>query len=210
MTKESTLRISEDIDGETAAQLGRMVMAGRVNSTYRNVKLDEATGVLPMLTYEHHEIHSGSRFSYIEVEDQAINAVTDIQITTPDTTEWAHFTLKFSTESETEWWVYENVTINVAGTAVTAINRDRNSAHANTTTLAKITNTSLANANADTAVAGATIVAHGISGAGRDGGSLSQEDEIILKQNEDYSIRFEASAAGYVSWNIVWYEHTNV
>lgn len=211
MTKESTLRISEDIDGETAAQLGRVVMVGKVNSVYRNITLDASTGALPTLTDPHHEIHNGNMFSYIEVEDLALNNVVDIQITTPNTTKWAHFTFSFDTESETEWWLWENVTINVAGTAVTEINLNRNSATVNTTTLAKITNTTLANANADTAVAAATQIAHGISGSGRKAlGSATHENEVMLKQNEDYTLRFEATAAGYVSWNISWYEHTDL
>jgi hypothetical protein len=210
MTKESTLRLSEDIDAETAAQLGRTVMAGKINGVYRNVVLDESTGVLPMITYEHHEIHSGSHFEYTEVTDLAINNVWDIQITTPDTTKWSHFVISFNTENETEWWFWENVTITTPGTAITEINSNRNSVTAATTTLASITNTSLANANADTAVASATLLKHGISGAVRVGGSASARQEIILKQDEDYSLRFDASVAGYVSVNLTWYEHTDV
>lgn len=39
-TKESTLRLSDDIDGETAAQLSRSIITGkRPDGTYTNVKL---------------------------------------------------------------------------------------------------------------------------------------------------------------------------
>jgi hypothetical protein len=210
MTKESTLRIDDDIDGETAAQLNRTVMTGKVNSIYRNVTLDATTGVLPMISFEHHEVHEGDRYSYVEVADLALNNVADIQITTPDTTRWGHMTLQFSTESETEWWIWENVTINVPGTAVAEINRNRNSANVATVALALITNTSLANANADTSIVGATLLSHGISGAGKNAGSLAQADEYVLKQNTKYSIRFLAKTAGYVSWSMSWYEHANI
>jgi hypothetical protein len=169
---------------------------------------DESTRAVNTVDYSHHEIHEGSTYEYKEVVDLAINNVRDIQITTPNTTKWGHFTFRFTTESETEWHLYENVTINTPGTSYTPINSNRNSANTSDLTVAYIDNTSAANANADTAVAGATQILHGISGAGRDSGLYSHEHEIILKQNEDYTVRFDASAAGFVDYHLDWYEHT--
>ena len=172
--------------------------------------VDENTRAVATIEYPHHEIHEGNHFHYSEVEDLPVNNVLDIQITTPNTTEWAHMTVEFEVESETEWWVYENVTINVAGAAITEINDNRNSAHANTTELAIITNINIANANADTAIVGATLLFHGIAGAGKKiGGQGSSRQELILKQDEDYTLRFEATVAGYIAPLIRWYEHTN-
>ena len=208
MTKESTLRLSDDIVGESAAQLGRVVITGKVGTNiFRNVTLDAATSVLPTLPYETHEINQGNMFSFEEKIDLAINHVYDIQITTPNTTKWSHFLFAFSVESETEWWFWEDVNIILAGAAVTTINRNRNSATVPTLTIKVIENDTLVLANADTAVAGATSLAHGIAGAGRDAGSADRADKIILKQNEDYTLRFEATAAGYISWILKWYEH---
>lgn len=170
---------------------------------------DSYTTAFRVMEYEHHEIHAGDSYSYMEAVDQTINHVYDIQITTPNTTKWAHFTFNFSVENETDWYFYENVTINLAGTTVTLLNADRNSTNTAGLTIKVITNTTTANANADTAVAGATTVAHGITGDKKAGGDVNGRHEIILKQNEDYSIRFIATVAGWVSFHLDWYEHTN-
>ncbi len=172
--------------------------------------IDEATGSIVQIDWDHHQIHEGSHFVYSEMVTLPMNNVLDIQITTPNTTEWAHITAEFEVEAETEWWVYENVTINVPGAAGDEFNLNRNSAQANTTQLAIITNANIANANADTAVAGATMLFHGIAGAGKKvGGQSGQRQELILEQNQDYTIRFEATAAGYIVFQIRWYEHVS-
>ncbi len=72
-----------------------------------------------------------------------------------------------------------------------------------------VLNTSIANANADTAVAGATEIAHGIIGAGKNGGIISRDSEIIFKQNTVYCLRAIATAAGYTNFLMQWYEHIN-
>jgi hypothetical protein len=180
-----------------------------ITGTADQAGIDAVSGARNTIPYEHHEIHGGSAYFVLDVVDLAINNIRDIQITTPDTTKWAHWLFDFKTENETDWYFYENVTINTAGTAHVALNADRNSANTSGLTIKYIDNTSLANANADTAVAGATTLLHGISGAGRDGGVQDRGMEKILKQNEDYSIRFIASAAGHITYHLVWYEHTS-
>ncbi len=174
------------------------------------VIIDEVSRAIVIISFTEHKLHEGEAFSYVDEVDLAINNVRDIQITTPNTTEWAHFTFHISTESETEWYLYENVTINVAGVGIVEQNANRNSGHAATTTLATIDNNNLANANADTAVAGAVEIYHGTSGAGKDAGEHDHEHELILAQNEDYTIRLVATVAGYVSYHIDWYEHTSL
>ena len=171
--------------------------------------IDSSTNTLQTITYEHHEIHSGSHFFVEDVVDLAINNVFDFQWTTADVTAWDHFTFMLNCEAETEWYIYEGATINVAGTTVNCINNNRNSATVCNATLASISNTSVANANADTAVAGATEIAHGIIGAGRDGGVISRDTEIVLKQNTVYCMRAIANAAGYTNFLVEWYQHAD-
>lgn len=183
---------------------------GYNGTSYYPISIDESTRAITTIEYEHHEIHGGSHFECINVVDLAINNVRDIQITTPNTTKWAHLIFTFDTEAETDWYLYENVTINTPGTGVTPFNNDRNSANTSDLTVAVIDNTSTANANADTAVAAATELMHGIAGAGKkSGGGETRAQEIILKQNEDYTLRFIATAAGYVDYNLQWYEHVS-
>ena len=184
---------------------------------YQRVKLDlGGDGVsipidkhIPVIDYPHFEIHGGDGHAYIEVIDQTENHVYDIQMTTGASTKWKHLVFYFDTEAETEWYLYENVTISTPGTATTPRNHNRNVADNTTLTIKVITNTTTANANADTAVASATILAHGIAGAGKKiGGEGTTRQEWILKQSEDYTLRFIATAAGFVSFHLDWYEHT--
>ena len=95
------------------------------------------------------------------------------------------------------------------GTSVTPVNNNRNSANVSSNTVAVITNGSLVDANTDTAVAGATLLASGTIGAGKSGGDTERDREIILKQNTKYCLRAVAVAAGYISFHAQWYEHTN-
>ena len=180
------------------------------DGTYQPARLDKATNTLQIIDYEHHEIHAGSHFFVEDFADLAINNVYDVQFTTPNTAKWAHLTFELNCEAETEWYIYEGATIALAGTAITPINNNRNSATASTMTLAGITNTSVANANADTAVAGATVLADGIVGAGKSGGVIQRNREIVMKQNTIYCLRAVASAAGYTNFLMTWYEHENV
>ena len=170
---------------------------------------DASTNALIAITYEHHEIHAGSHYLIEDVVDLAINAVYDMQFTTPNTGKWSHFTFELNCENETEWYIYEGATIALAGTTITPVNNNRNSANTSANTIAGITNTSVANANLDTAVAAATELAHGIVGSGQNGGLISRDREIILKQNTVYCMRAIANAAGYINFMVNWYEHTD-
>lgn len=170
---------------------------------------DASTNGLITIDYEHHEIHEGDHFFIEDVQDLAINAVFDVQWTTPNTAEWDHFTFELNCENETEWYIYEGATIALAGTTIPAINNNRNSANTTSATIAGISNTSVANANLDTAVAAATELAHGIVGSGQNGGLVVRGREIIMKQNTVYCLRAIANAAGYTNFYIGWYEHTD-
>lgn len=169
--------------------------------------VDDSTETLQVIDYEHHEIHSGSHYEITEYVDLPISNVRDLQIVTPNTTKWGHLILAITCESETEWFLYEGVTINTPGTLHTAYNNNRNSLNTADITVAYIDNTSVANANADTDPAASTTLKNCIIGAGRDGGFAARRQEIILKQNTSYSVRFVANTAGYVCYDLEWYEH---
>ena len=174
-----------------------------------NAVIDRVTYALTVIPYEHKEIHGGSHYFIEDVADIPINNVFDVQWTTPDTTKWDHFTFELNCESETEWFIYEGATINLAGTAISPVNNNRNSTNTSGATVASIANADVDDANTDTPTAAATEIAHGIIGAGRNGGVVSRDREIILKQNTVYCFRAIANAAGYVNFYIGWYEHTN-
>ena len=175
-----------------------------------NGGIDAATQSLQFVDYEHHEVHSGSHYEGEFSLQRSINAVFDLQITTPNKTSWAHMTFNISCEAETDWEIYENVSIVTPGlTTYTPINNNRNSTNTSGLTIKGSVNSSEANAEADTDTSGATTLARGIIGAGKDGGVSARNREFILKQNEDYSLRISATAAGYKNIMLAWYEHTN-
>lgn len=185
------------------------IIQGYTGTTFQYPRIDSATFSLQTVDYEHHEIHSGSHFYIEDVSDIAINNVFDVQWTTPNTTTWAHFTFELNCEAETEWYIYEAPTINTNGTAMTPINNNRNSSDTSQMAVSSISNTSVANANADTQVSAATEIAHGIVGAGKNGGLINRSNEIILKQNTIYCYRAIANIAGYTNFRMSWYEHAH-
>lgn len=181
--------------------------------TYIPLARDDSTQNTRIIDQEHHEIHEEDHYFIKDAQDLSINNVYDVQWTTPNTTEWAHFTFRLSSEAETEWYIYEGVTISTPGTAITPINNNRNSSNTSNATIAGISNTSVANANSDTDPTGATTLAHGVIGSGfQDGGSIVRDNEIILKQNTNYCFRAILRTAGYygIDFRMEWYEHTDV
>ena len=178
--------------------------------SFRPLKQDGATDSLQTIDYEHHEIHSGSHFFVVGVQTLAINNVLDFTWQIPNTTKWPHWTFKIDTESQTAWYVYEAaVATNPLANAVTPLNSDRNSLTASGTTMRYELQANLAAAHGDTDVSAATLILSGISGAGKTAGEYERNHEIIMKQNTLYCLRAVATAAGYINFDMQWYEHTS-
>lgn len=175
-------------------------------------QVDKSTHAVTTISYPHHEIHGGSGYDYTEIFELSNNEVLDIQITTPAGSKYAHLIFDYLTEKEAEFWLWENVAIALAGSSVTPRNHRRASADNSILTVKYIENTSLANANTDTATAGATLLAHTVSGEGGKkgtGGGGDSREEWILAPSEDYCLRWEVKADGYVAFHIDWYEHSD-
>lgn len=185
----------------------RAILGKTSDRTYQVPKIDPITHALEFIAEPHAMIHHEHSFEYTSYCDQSINHVWDIQFTTEDSLEIPHLTLEFDVESETLWHFYENVNIILAGTAVVPVNHHRGSAQPAELGIAYITNTTIGNANADTVVAGATVLSEGIAGSGKKvGGEGPARHEWPLSANETYCLRFIATAAGWVSWHLDWYE----
>lgn len=196
----------DSILDDVANAMVSLLLGKTGDATYQTPRLDSATHSIQTIEYEHHEIHAGSHFEITNLVDLAINAVRDIRIVTQNTTKWAHLLFEVSVESETDVILYEGVTISAAGTGITPTNNDRNSLTASVMTVTYEDNASVANADTDTPTAGATVIYRTVLGAGKNAGA---DKEFILKQNTAYSLRFIANTAGYVNYNLEWYEHIN-
>lgn len=172
---------------------------------------DGITNALRTISYEHHEIHSGSHYFVSGVQDLANGNVLGFTWRTPNTTKWPHWTWEIGTESETAWSVYEGASaVSALANSVTPRNNNRNASDASGTTMKYELHANLAAANGKTSVAGATVLSAGISGAGKNAGRESRTNEMIMKQNTLYCLRATANAAGYVNFRMEWYEHTNL
>jgi len=182
------------------------------DGTSQPLRLDKSTNSLQIVDYEHHEIHSGSHFFIVSYADLSINQVLDFTFLTPNSTKWVHWLFLLSTKSETNWLVYESaVATNALANAVTILNSNRNkTATTSDSTLKFEVQANLVAANADTDVTGATLLLSGISGDGRDSGQYDRGHELILKQNTLYCFRAIASVAGYINFDMQWYEHTDI
>lgn len=62
--------------------------------------IDSVTHAINQVSYEHHEIHAGSSFTVDLSTDLGNGAAMNLQITTPDTTKWAHLVYSVYTEAE--------------------------------------------------------------------------------------------------------------
>jgi hypothetical protein len=201
---------TDNLEGESVLNVAAVMFGRASDSLVLPVKIEKTTQDTQVIEQEHAEIHSGDHYEITSYVNLSLNNVLDIRITTPDTGKWGHFVFELDVESQTEWFLHEVAVISVAGAAVTAYNNDRNSGNTAGLVFDLITNTSLANANADTDLTGATELKCGMVGSGkRSFGSTDRSKEIILKQNTIYNIRAVAVAAGYVNYDFEWYEHTN-
>lgn len=172
--------------------------------------VDASTAAVETIDYPHHEIHGGSGYDITGFDDITTNDVIDFRVTTPDTTKWAHMVMEVSTESEYQTYLYETVVIDTVGAAVTPRNHNRNYPDASVLAFDRIDNTSVANADSDTDISGATVLGSETLGSGRGtGGASGSREEWILKQNTIYCVRIVCIGSGWVSWHIDWYEHTN-
>ena len=178
--------------------------------------IDSSTNTLQIIDYVHHEIHGGSGWDITDKTNLPADDFLDIRITTAAGTKYAHLTIEYHSEDETECWLYEGVTLTMAhgsATALTPRNHRRPSGDSGTIiTASYVVNTTLANANSDTGIGDAIEIAHCQQGAGRNSPtSGSSREEWILAADTNYSLRFEdiGGSAGYISWHLDWYEHTD-
>lgn len=155
----------------------------------------------------HHEIHEQDTYTILDVVDLSINNVRDLQITVPASAKRPHFTFSLDSENETEWFLYRGVTIGTPGAEQLTINSDHNCLDSAGLDIKFIDATSVANANSDTDVTGATEIYHGKVGAGRDAGNHDHSNELLLKTDTIYALRIIATVAGYVNYHLDWYEH---
>jgi hypothetical protein len=165
-----------------------------------DVRIDASTNSLQTVDYEHHKIHSGSHFFVEGYMSFSNGQVVDFTFITPNTTEWTHMTFKIEGTAALSVEIHEGATVDAAGSAVTAYNNNRNSAHATTLTIR----------TGDTFTDEGTMIAASYAGANKTIGVVGRSREIILDQNSTYIFRItNETSANLISWLAEWYEHTD-
>lgn len=178
-------------------------ITGLINdTTYRTARVDASTHSLQVVDYAHHEIHSGSAYVVSYNADVSSGANLDVLIVTPNTTAWAHMLLNLAGENELLATLYETATVSAAGTALTEVNHNRNSAN---TAAVVVTHT-------PTVTGTGTAIWQRIGGSGETvGGEARNDAEMILKQNTTYLLRLTNNGVGtgWINVELDWYEHTD-
>lgn len=177
------------------------------DGTFQHLRLNKATDSLQVMDYVHAEIHDGDHYFYSDYDSDVDTAAPKYyRLTTPNTAKWINLTPILYSEGAGTWQLFENPTVNAAGTTATTFNSDRNSGNT----------AGLVVAYDATSTADGTLLKTWRTGSGtnaptRVGTSSGRDEEIILKQNEDYFIKFTPDADNAkTKLELNWYEHTNV
>lgn len=184
------------------------------DNTYQPLRLDRSTNTIQTIDYAHHEIHAGTHFFLADYSTigSGIGSSIFLGVTTPNTSKWAHLLGWINGMLITEITFYEGATIS-GGTAVTALNSNRNSSIASDLLLYSQPVISGASPTSGTTIyrskfglstgGGATTVSMG--------GGVSRDDEIILRSGTSYLFQITSATPGNtIDYEFVWYEHTNI
>lgn len=184
-------------------------MSGTGTVYIANVKVDNKVEALRVIQVEHAEIHEGEHFFCSDADgDVDIGGPKLWRVTTAAGTN-AHMTALFSSSYPGTLEVYENPTLSTAGTTLTSFNNDRNSSGTPTTVCAKDPTTSDDGTLMFTQVIGSDSLGAGGNASGAAGGLTRRGNELILKQDEDYIVKFTTGENNArVALTLEWYEET--
>jgi hypothetical protein len=167
------------------------------------IQLDSSTYAINVMSYEHHEIHSGSHFFYSDGVTLANEGTQDYMITTPDSTKETHLVLTMISGLGCVFTFYED-TDKTGTDAAVAYNSNRVAGNAPKTIIHKGTE----GGTTDGTLL-ATLATGSSSVGGKAGGGARGEEEIVLKRNTKYILRATSGAnANNISVVLTFYEHT--
>lgn len=166
--------------------------------------IDSVSGARETIDYAHHEIHEGKSFIVSdETTSVANNATVDFLVVTG--VKFPHLVMEVEGDLGLRIQAYEAVTASNNGTALTPVNRNRNSSYVSTvsvykgpTGLGSITNLLLTHRSGTSA------------NTGRVGGTSRETAEWVLKDNTKYLLRVTSLSGASSSLNFTlklnWYE----
>lgn len=185
------------------------------------VRVDASTHSLQTISYEHHEIHSGSSYhaNFANVTANTDNHRTAIGFVTSSTAKQMHLTASASASAEAEMYLLEAPTIdNDEGTQKAIYNRNRNSANTSLTTDVSASPTAgtvetYIEAELATLVGGTQLEHFDmVAGSGNQalGGEARGTQEWVLDQGVLYFVIVQnvGANANLHEIHLNWYEHT--
>ena len=180
---------------------------GKISDTVaRAVRIDASTHAMETIEYEHHEIHSGSSFTVADTV-VADTATVKWQVTTPDSTKYAHLVFTLTCTGEATFLVTEGSDRD-DGVALTEVNRRR----VGVPTAATVIVTRTPDGGSTDGAIILFSMRNGITnvaGKNIEGGSARATNEWVLAPNTKYVISITTYAAGYATCLLDWYEHTD-
>lgn len=183
-------------------------MKSSIGAGLRN---DRVAGAGLTIDYTHHEIHEGDAFvtSYLA---ESKNDGQTIAISFLTGAKYLHIFWVASSSGAAFFRIYENPTItDNSGSPQTVFNHNRNSLTVSTV-IDRSQNPDVAGqATKDPAITGAgtLLFEEPIGGANRSGGESRNDEEIVLKPNEEYVFIVESNGSGLTLGIVLsWYEKT--
>ena len=166
--------------------------------------IDAVTEALEVITYEHHEIHSGSHYFIDGFVTLASGDTLFVKLVTPDSTQWAHFSWDISSSGIVETKLFEGASGGMTGgSGITPVNNNRNSTN---TSLITITSGVTEPTSFGTVISQAKWGSNDHFSGG--GGGDSRSREILMDQNNTYCRIFVSSTAdNIIQFAATWYEH---
>ena len=177
------------------ARITEVQKKGTDPMTYASVTIDSANK----------KTHDGKHFKTgYQDTPMAENDTITMLFVTPNTTEWAHWTLTAQTTGAAKVEIFEGTVASANGTATTILNRNRNSS---------IVSSTLAFHTPTVTTDGTKLSSRWIGSEGwrsEIGGGFTASHHFLLKQNAKYLVRMTAISDGIVgAIGGDWYEHTN-
>ena len=162
------------------------------------IRMDASTNTLQTLTYEHHEIHSGSHY-YLSGHEQEASAGTIEFVFTTHATIETHLVFEVEGSASIQIDLFEGSSSVVGGAATTPFNNNRNSGNSAVTTVIKD----------PTSITDGTLIDSHMKGANKTSGNVGRENEIVLDLSNVYLLRITSGAINNdIDYRISWYEHT--
>ena len=174
------------------------------------INVDNATLNIISIDHPHHEVHDGDHYNIRNITTLGSNAALEFGVSTPVGSKWAHMTFAIEGTSQTELRVWEGATLS-GGTAITAINNNRNCGNISILTIKSNPVVSGASATSGTLLEVHSKGLAGTNPAAADSfGSITREDEMIMKSGTSYLYEIKSrDTNNIIDYSATWYEHTD-